>query len=107
MRSISKIADSFYRAFREREWHPPDKCFDITLLTIAEAYEVQETVAQKRISSGEKTVGYKVGCTSTAIRKQFGLSEPICAPIFEPRVFPQGVNLDVNDFIIRTKKARN
>jgi len=43
---------------------------------------------------GESVVGYKVGCTSAAIRSQFGLKEAICGRLFHPHVQEEGVRLD-------------
>jgi len=51
-----------------------------------------------RIERGESVVGYKVGCTSAAIRSQFGLDEPISARLFRPHVFAAGPVVDWEDF---------
>ena len=72
MISLSEIADSFFAAFYEQKWRMPGEGFDISRLSVAQAYEIQHLVTQRRIASGERAVGYKVGCTSEAIREQFG-----------------------------------
>ncbi len=46
-------------------------------LSIADSYCVQNIVCQKRVEAGEDVIEYKVGGTSTAIRDQFGVDEPI------------------------------
>lgn len=71
----------------------------IETLSNAEAYAVQETYLAGRIAKGERTVGYKVGCTSPAIRAQFGLSEPICGRLLFPRIYPDRQRLDIQDFV--------
>jgi 2-keto-4-pentenoate hydratase len=48
---------------------------------------VQNLVVQKRIEQGESIAGFKVGCTSKAIREQFGLNEPINGKLFRPHIF--------------------
>jgi len=55
-------------------------------------------VCALRRARGETPAGYKVGCTSPAIRDQLGLSEPIFAPIFSSRFHPDGATLSVADF---------
>ena len=63
-------------------------------LAISEAYQVQNQVCEKRIARGESVVGYKVGCTSRAIRSQLGLAEPISARLFAPHVTGGRIAID-------------
>jgi 2-keto-4-pentenoate hydratase len=67
-------------------------------LTTAQAYEVQEEVARLRERRGEKFIGYKVGCTSAAIQKQLGISEPIVGRIFDTGCHAAGVRLSCGDY---------
>lgn len=93
MNPLTPIAEQFYHAFYENKWRG-ENSFDIKGLSIADAYEIQDLVAGQRIQSGERVVGYKVGCTSAAIQAQFGLNEPICGRLFAPHVQEEGVLLD-------------
>ena len=52
-------------------------------MTTADAYALQAEVARLRVERGEAIVGYKVGCTSRAVRDQLGVSEPIFGRVFE------------------------
>lgn len=88
MDSLESIADQFFHAFYERAWGEEWE-HEIGKLSVAEAYEVQRLVAEQRVRSGEKVVGYKVGCTSGAIQSQFGLNEPICARLFDPHLWEE------------------
>jgi len=97
MNPLSHIADLFYHAFYENEWRDENGS-DLSELSILDAYEVQRLVAERRIQRGEKVVGYKVGCTSTAIQTQFGLNEPICGRLFAPHVQEEGVRLDWSSY---------
>ena len=65
------------------------KGLDISRLSLAQAYEVQDGFAA-RVKRGAKVVGWKVGCTSAAIRPQFGLTEPISGKLLMPDVFSVG-----------------
>jgi 2-keto-4-pentenoate hydratase len=68
-------------------------------LSIDDAYEVQRQVIAARVSRGEEIVGYKVGCTSKAIRQQFGLSEPICGRLIAPHVYHGDTGLNWHDYL--------
>ncbi len=98
MPSIQAIAEQFAHAFYQGAWRE-EFSEAVEKLSIAEAYAVQDAVAKLRIKRGEAVVGYKVGCTSTAIRQQFNLSEPISARLFEPYVYRGGVTLDWHNFV--------
>ena len=97
MKSTELLADKFTRAFYERAWsgalEPP-----VSDLSLDEAYAVQNLVADMRVRGGEQVVGFKVGCTSEAIRSQFGLTEPISGRLFSPHVFSEGITVDFNDY---------
>lgn len=70
----------------------------IAALSIAEAYAVQDRVLALRQDSGEVPIGWKVGCTSRAVQRQFGLDAPVSARLMAPYVYDSGVRLDVGDF---------
>ena len=72
---------------------------DIRALSLDEAYAVQEKFLAARLIEGERTAGYKVGCTSPAIRTQFGLSEPICGRLVLPRIYSDFVKLEIDDYV--------
>jgi 2-keto-4-pentenoate hydratase len=67
-------------------------------LSILDAYALQAEIAGLRERRGEKVIGYKVGCTSAAMQKQLGISEPIFAAIFDTGCFPGGVELSYRCF---------
>ncbi|HCQ38506.1 MAG TPA: hypothetical protein DIV39_05075, partial [Verrucomicrobiales bacterium] len=66
MKSLNKVAESFYRFFKEGVFAPAVD--DISELTMEEAYECQRIYQALRITDGDESFGYKVGCTSNAIR---------------------------------------
>ncbi len=84
MPDLNEFATAFLSMFTQHRLEhalPP-----ISELSIEDAYTVQDRVLATRITQGERVVGYKVGCTSTAIRQQFGVHEPICGRLLEPHV---------------------
>ena len=97
MKTLESIATDFYHSFYRKEWY--GEADSVRNLTIEEAYEVQDLVAERRIESGEHIAGFKVGCTSSSIRKQFGLSEPIYGRLFHPHVRNGQVKVNWADYI--------
>ena len=98
MKPLDSIATAFFHAFYQKEWLGDDEP-TISRLSIAESYEVQDLVAKKRLALGENIAGFKVGCTSKAIRDQFGFSEPICARLFQPHIFEGNVTVDLKGYV--------
>lgn len=72
---------------------------DIQALSLGEAYAVQERYLAMRLAAGESLAGYKVGCTSPAIRAQFGLSEPICGRLLLPGLYGDGAELYAGNYV--------
>ena len=72
---------------------------DITTLTPSEAYEVQDRFLANRVKEGAKIVGWKVGCTSAAIRHQLGLTQPISGKLLQPDIFHSPAQLPVSSFV--------
>ncbi|MBC8770500.1 hypothetical protein H4O18_21070 [Arenibacter sp. BSSL-BM3] len=94
---LESIANDFYHSFYEKEWHGEEIL--IRNLSIKEAYEVQDLVTKRRIEAGETLAGFKVGCTSSSIRRQFGLSEPINGKLFYPHTAENQINIDCSNYI--------
>lgn len=97
MKSLDSIAEDYYHAFYNKEWL--GDASSVSKLSMEEAYIVQDLVTQKRIEIGECVLGYKVGCTSNAIREQFGLKEPINGRLFQPRIMDSTSVVDYSDFV--------
>jgi 2-keto-4-pentenoate hydratase len=62
-------------------------------LDTAPAYALQAEVARLRERRGERVIGYKIGCTSRAIRAQLGVDEPIFGRLFDTGCHPSGARL--------------
>jgi 2-keto-4-pentenoate hydratase len=98
LKYIEKFADIFFDSFYTGAWNN-DTGQSISGLSIEESYSVQDLVTKKRINRGEKVVGYKVGCTSSSIRAQFGLDEPIFGRLFQPHIFSDSSLINQDDYI--------
>jgi 2-keto-4-pentenoate hydratase len=91
------LAARQWRDYRARQ---PGTCFadpDFDL-SLAAAYELQDTVAKLRIASGDRLIGYKVGCTGPGTTQQFGMHGPIRGCLFESEVQRHGEALNFDDF---------
>lgn len=91
------FADAFLEIFESRQLSQRPE-LPLSTLSLDEAYAIQQLVIGRRIANGEEVVGYKVGCTSRAIRKQFGLNEPICGRLMQPHIFHGDTTLDWKNF---------
>ena len=95
---LDLLANKFTQTFYERNWSgellPP-----VSQISIDDAYTVQDLVAKKRVQRGEQVVGYKVGCTSEAIRSQFGLNEPVWGRLFRPHIHEEGTEINWKNYV--------
>jgi 2-keto-4-pentenoate hydratase len=71
---VEKFADELLKAERER--NPIDPLTDRVQLTIEDAYKIQKLIIKKKIESGAKIVGRKIGLTNKAMQRALGVYEP-------------------------------
>lgn len=93
-----KLADSFFDLFYTGTFEI-DPNIKMSQLSIDDAYEVQNLVTTRKVNKGENVIGYKVGCTSHAIQKQFGLNEPIYGKMFEPYIYDDGETIQIDNYV--------
>ncbi|HXW80567.1 MAG TPA: hypothetical protein VEJ84_13765, partial [Acidimicrobiales bacterium] len=92
------IASELLHAWREGRLERR-QAVSVAGLSTAEAYDVQDQVVAARIAAGERHAGYKVGCTSRAIRAQLGLDEPVFGHLLLPNVYSSGTRLPISRFV--------
>ncbi len=68
------------------------------VLDVAQGYELQSAVAQLRCDRGERTIGYKVGCTSPAIRAQLGIDHCVSGRLYDSEQHSSGAVLSRKRF---------
>jgi hypothetical protein len=94
--TLQELADRQWRDYRARQ---PGTCFaDPDLPPLGGAYELQDAVAKLRIASGDRLIGYKVGCTGPGTVQQFGMQGPIRGCLFESEIRRHGDTLNFEDF---------
>ncbi|MBA62824.1 MAG: hypothetical protein CMJ76_10720 [Planctomycetaceae bacterium] len=96
MDSLKSIAQSFYKFFKTGRFE--SAIDDISMLTMEQSYECQRIYHSLREADGDKPFGYKVGCTSAAIRKQFGFAEPIYGRLLTPGLINERTPLKADQF---------
>ena len=99
-----KNASSRYKQWAEQQLQDyqnrsPGSLFaDGLSLTVEEGYQLQDAVSQLRLKQGDRLVGYKVGCTSTKIRAQLGITHCVSGRLYESEKHASGVQLSLSDF---------
>lgn len=93
----AELVDRQWRDYRARQ---PGTCFADPgfVLSLAEAYELQDAVGRLRMSAGDRLIGYKVGCTGAGTVQQFGMQGPIRGCLFESEIRRHGDTLNSADF---------
>jgi len=96
--SIQLLADELWHA---RSTGTLDRLTDMPIedISIEAAYDVQDGFVAKQLAHPDAIAGWKVGCTSRAIREQFGLNQPVAARIFRSQVHHSGATLEASAFI--------
>jgi len=95
---MEEIAARLERAERERvAIDPPAAGF---VMTVADAYRIQMINVDQRVASGRKIVGRKVGLTSIAMQKMFGVNEPDFGHLFDDMIIANGGECRVDSLMI-------
>ena len=68
------------------------------VLDAAQGYELQSAVAQLRLGRGERSIGYKVGCTSQRIRTQLGIDHCVSGRLYDSEQHSSGAVLSRGRF---------
>jgi 2-keto-4-pentenoate hydratase len=79
--------DRFWDARARGDYFPADWH---DRLSIEQAYRVQLGVVARRAAAGERQVGWKVGMTAEAMRRQFGFHEPVFGCLMEDGIRHSG-----------------
>ena len=64
---------------------------DVAVGGLGSAYDVQRALTARRLSSGGRVVGWKLGYTSAVMREQMGVAEPNFGPLLSSMVSDDGV----------------
>ncbi|WP_207003623.1 2-keto-4-pentenoate hydratase [Trinickia mobilis] len=95
--ALAKLADRQWRDYRARE---PGTCFADPgfVLSLPQAYDLQQAITALRVAAGDRVIGYKVGCTGPGTVAQFGMEGPIRGCLFDSEIRQTGDKLDIAAF---------
>lgn len=68
-------------------------------LTLKEAYAIQTINAEKRLKNGERLLGYKIGLTSKAAQKHFGVNEPDFGHLFHTMQIENDAEIELSTLL--------
>jgi 2-keto-4-pentenoate hydratase len=87
------------RQLEDYDAHQPGMLFaEGCVLDVLQGYELQNAVAKLRFQRGERLIGYKVGCTSSAIQEQLKISHRVRGFLFDTEQYESGVALSRQSF---------
>ncbi|MDR3468586.1 MAG: fumarylacetoacetate hydrolase family protein [Xanthobacteraceae bacterium] len=93
----SPIAEAAELLRQAHETHAP--CLPVRNLLppddVAAAYAVQEANTERRLRSGRRLIGRKIGLTSKAVQAQFGVDRPDYGMLFDDMDVPLGEEIDL------------
>lgn len=69
-------------------------------ITIEDSYAISSIVAEKRLATGAKIVGHKIGLTSKAMQAASKIDEPDYGHIFDDCVLEDGAIVNFEDYCI-------
>jgi len=69
-------------------------------MTIEDAYAIQRTWVQQKISHGRRIVGHKIGLTSRAMQVSSNITEPDFGTLLDDMVFAEGGDVPIARFIV-------
>ena len=85
---VSVIAGQLLDARRSRRSRAP--ITDSRSLSLADAYAIQQVVTDARLQRGEQVVGWKLGYTSQAMRRQMNIDSPNFGPLTDAMLLTSG-----------------
>ncbi len=87
---IDYAADTLWAGIKEKNHMPADW---FGKLTLPQAYAVQLNILKRRVAEGDRHAGWKVGLTSSAMRKQQNVSEPCFGHLMESGRLSSGLRI--------------
>ena len=96
---MSQVGALAARQLDDYDSHQPGMLFaEGLVLDVQQGYELQNAVAELRYQRGERLIGYKVGCTSSAIQEQLKISHRVRGLLFDTEQHESGAVLSQQSF---------
>lgn len=68
-------------------------------LTLSDAYHIQLQYVEKKVESGSRIVGKKIGATSKAIQTMFGVEQPDYGHLFDTMMYMDGDKVPLQNLL--------
>ena len=96
--SIVQIAEALFQAERLRlPIDPPTDRYPN--LSLPDAYQIQRINIDKRVATGRKIVGHKIGLTAKAMQELFGVNEPDYGHLLDTMMHAENVPLNLRELV--------
>lgn len=69
-------------------------------MTIEDAYTIQKAWVEKKINSGRKAIGHKIGLTSRAMQMSSNITEPDYGTLLDDMLFEESSDIPLRRFIV-------
>ena len=95
---ITQLGDELYAALTAGKTVSPltSRGFDIT---IEDAYHIQQRMLARRIETGKRVVGKKIGVTSKAVMNMLGVGQPDFGYLLDGMVYNEGESIPMDSLI--------
>ena len=94
-----EVGELAARQLKDYDSYQPGMLFaEGCVLDVSQGYELQNAVAKLRFQRGERLIGYKVGCTSSAIQEQLKITHRVRGFLFDTEQYESGVALSRQSF---------
>ncbi|MEW5248405.1 2-oxopent-4-enoate hydratase [Microbulbifer discodermiae] len=99
---IQDLGDELYQAMVQREAVAPltTRFEDIT---IGDAYSISQRMLERRLESGERVIGKKIGLTSKAVQTMLKVDQPDFGYLTDKMAFSQGQEMPISEQLIQPK----
>ena len=92
MTVAQRVADTLQAAYAGPPVAPPTSTFPD--LTLDEAYAAQLLQIERRLASGRRVVGHKIGLTSAAMQELLGVDQPDYGHLLDDMVVADSLSID-------------
>jgi 2-keto-4-pentenoate hydratase len=93
----TRLADQLAHAYETRiPISPPS---ETATLSVEDAYAVQSLQIERRLSSGARVRGHKIGLTSRAMQKMLGVDQPDYGHLLDAMFLPPGERVAISRFL--------
>ena len=99
---IARLGDELYDALSSCRTLPPLTEREPGI-TIEDAYHISRHFVQRRVDSGERIIGKKIGVTSAAVQNMLGVFQPDFGFLTDAMVFPDAADIPIAGHLIQPR----